>query len=197
MMNGVASKRLVRHVATSVGSSVATLGASWVDGDLVIGFTMNSTANARPITCPSGTQTTIAGATSPSATSAGNAGWFVAKAADTSVDAPDGTATRFAAAVFRGAKLFKGAMLVATNSTITIPAVKGLRHGGIVFVMIQSETASLTISTDNMGVDFGSSNTTGTTRHRWTSTSAQPSYAGGNVILSGSGEFWAVYGIIY
>jgi hypothetical protein len=187
--------RSLAENSDGTGGDVDTVNfANSLPGDLIIGFTMEDTASARPIS--NSGASAFAGASSPSATSAGNAAWFLAATAALDVTCSGGTALRFQRFGWRGArKLYGHAIQVATGTLFTIPAVKNLRHGGRFFVSTMTETASRTVSDDSLGLGtVQSSNTTGASRHRWYGPPSVASYPGGTFTLSSSAECWTIYG---
>jgi hypothetical protein len=163
-------------------------------GDVIIGFTCNFTASARPIS--NSGASAFAGASSPSATSAGNAAWFRAPSDAIDVTCSVNTASRFQIFGYRGAsKLYGHAIQVDTGTVFTIPAVKSLRHGGRFFVSTITETAARTVSSDDLGLGtVQSTNTSGGSRHRWIGPPSLASYPGGSFTLNSSAECWTIYG---
>lgn len=179
----------------SVGTTASTASvASTLDvGDVVVGFTMNSGAAERPISNAGATAFT--GDASPSATSAGAAGWYVAAGDDPATTCSGGTTTRFQIFGWRLATKITGAHLdVVSGTSITIPAIAHTRSGGIPFVSIMSETAGLTVSADSLGLgSVDSTNVTGASRHFWAGVPSS-GYAGGTLTVD-SGEWWVIFGI--
>lgn len=181
-----------RDAATTASSATTGPVSGQADGDLLIGFTMNSASGQRPIDTAG--VTTIAN--SNSATSSACSGWLLGAAA-TAITCSGGSATRIQSIAFKGARTIKGAaQSTVTGTGITLPAVKGFKHGGWYFFSMMSETAGISVSVDSAGLGTAkSSATSGASRHLW---AAQVhSYAGGSLTMSGSAEWWYVYGIVY
>jgi hypothetical protein len=187
--------RSVAYITDGTGGSVDTVSfATSLTGDVVIGFTHNFTASARPISNAGAVAFT--GASSPSATSAGDAAWFLAPSDAVDVTCSVAAASAFQRFGYRGArKLYGAAIQLVTSDTITIPAVKSLRHGGRFFVSTMSETASRTVSSDDLGLGtVQASSTSSFSRHRWIGPPNIASYPGGSLTMSASAEWWTIYG---
>lgn len=183
-----------RHVASAIMNngggvqSVTTTGS--LAGDLIVSLIMHSGTADRT---PNNAGIVAISGSGASATSQGRGGYFIAPSADVAATCANSTTTGFETRAYRGAKtLHSSAVSVETNSTITLPACKGRLHGGVGFIVIMSETAALSLNTDNSNATFVSSQTSGSSRHRW---SFRNTYGGGSAVLSGSGEFWIYVGI--
>jgi hypothetical protein len=197
-MNNFGQPRCVRYVAGGSGGTISSATHSnGLTGEVVIGFTGNLSAATRPI--DNAGVTVFTGATSPSATSGCDGGWFIAPSDAISVTCSGGTATMFQIHGFGCARSVKGgAKSVVTSATVTIPAIKGWKVGGRVWVQTFTETAGRTVSSDDLGLGaVNSTNNSGLTRNRWIGPSTLSSYPGGSVTFNGSSEFWAVYGIAW
>jgi hypothetical protein len=195
MFRAMSRSRAVAFVTVGTGPDLDTANFAAIKaGDVEIGFTCNFTASARPISNAGAIAFT--GATSPSATSAGNAGWIIAPADATPMTCSVATASRFQVFGFTGARsLYGAAIQVVTGTAHTIPAVKPPRHGGRFFVSTISETAGRTVSADNLGLGaVNSSSISGVSRHQWVGPPTLASYPGGNFQLNLSAECWTIYG---
>jgi hypothetical protein len=187
--------RAVSYITDGTSGSVDTVGfANSLIGDVVVGFTHNFTASARPIS--NAGAIALTGASSPSATSAGDAAWFRAPSDAVNVTCSVAVASAFQRFGFRGAfELFGAAIQVATGTVFTIPAVRQLRHGGRFFVSTFTETASRTVSSDDLGLGtVQATSTSSLSRHRWIGPQELASYPGGSFTLSSSAECWTIYG---